>query len=158
MTTANNVADWFLSRIDGNRGDTISPLKIQKLIYYAQAWHFTLFNAPIFEENFEAWQHGPVVRSVFDRFRHIPIYNSINLSEEKVEETKFDEETIELLEDILTIYGEHNAAYLEDLTHSEDPWIIARGDTPSVGRCENVITLETMKKYYSKILNGHKSS
>ena len=50
MFKANQIADWFLSRTDMQSGDTISHLKLQKLVYYVQAWHYTIFNEPLFEE------------------------------------------------------------------------------------------------------------
>jgi len=71
-----------------------------------------------------------------------------------LEEVTFPNKTIELLNDVNNVYGEHTSGYLEDLTHSEDPWIEARGGLPDYVYCETEITLDAMKKYYSKKLHG----
>ena len=44
MYTSKQIADWILSKINKEAGDTISPLKLQKLLYYCQAWHYTIFD------------------------------------------------------------------------------------------------------------------
>lgn len=68
MFNSREITDWILSKIDFDAGDTISPLKLQKLLYYCQAWHITIFDEKIINEDFEAWAHGPVLRSVYKRF------------------------------------------------------------------------------------------
>ncbi len=156
MHTANQVADFFLSKIDIEKGDTISPLKLQKLVYYAQAWNYTIFGEPLFDERIEAWVNGPVIPTVYARFAGTTKYTSINLSTSSVTTPTFDEKTTKLLTEVLGLYGERSAQYLENLTHSESPWIIARGDTPPYAISKNEITLESMKDYYSKFLNGAK--
>lgn len=47
----------------------ISPMKLQKLIYFVYGQHYADTGYPIFAENFEAWQHGPVVASVYHEFK-----------------------------------------------------------------------------------------
>lgn len=48
--TVTEIAYFFLSKIDSEKGDSITPLKLQKLVYYAQAWHYTVFNEPLFDD------------------------------------------------------------------------------------------------------------
>ena len=72
MYTSQQIADWILSQLNSNSGDTISPLKLQKLLYYCQAWHYTIFNEVLFDERIEAWTHGPVVPS-----QYIRLYDNI---------------------------------------------------------------------------------
>ncbi|WPU91274.1 DUF4065 domain-containing protein [Mucilaginibacter sabulilitoris] len=148
---ANNIADFFLSQVDTNLGDTISPIKLQKLVYYAQAWNYTIFDRPLFDERVEAWTHGPVVRSIYERFKEYPIYSPLDLSEIRIDEIYFDSDTLAILNDVNMIYGEHSGKYLEDLTHNENPWINARAGIPPYLACTNEITLKSMKSYYSKI-------
>lgn len=151
MHTANNIADFFISNVDAKSGDTISHLKLQKLVYYAQAWHFTLFGKPLFDEKIEAWKHGPVVRSIYSRFSSDNVYTPLNVQSIEIQPVEFEPHTLELLNDIMVVYGEHNASYLEDLTHSESPWIDARGSLPLYASCTNEITLESMRNYYSSL-------
>lgn len=145
---ANQVADWFLSKINTASGDTISPLKLQKLIYYAQAWHLAIFDEPIFDEDIQAWMHGPVVPSVYYRFQETCKDCTIDISETPLDLVKLDANTEQLFNEINSIYGERSARYLEALTHSEDPWIIARGGLPLHERSNNVIKKELMSAYY----------
>ena len=59
--------------------------------------------------------------------------------------------TEELLNEVMNIYGEHSADYLEKLTHRENPWKETRGDLPEYARSDKEITLNLMKEYYSSI-------
>lgn len=136
MFKANQVADWFLARTDAQSGDTISHLKLQKLVYYAQAWHYTIFDEPVFEEKIEAWMHGPVVRSIYERFKNIPVYGQINVQEIEFDLPILTERSIDLLEEVKDLYGEHSANYLEELTHEENPWILARAGLPNFVYCD----------------------
>lgn len=154
MYTPNQIADYFLSQIDTDKGDTISPLKLQKLVYYAQAWHFTVFKKPLFSEKIEAWRNGPVVPSLYKRF--VSKYykeNAIRIGEEDLNVPEFPNDTKKLLEEVLSIYGERSGSYLEALTHKEEPWLIARGNKKPFESCSAEITLDSMSKYYSALRN-----
>lgn len=149
MYKVDNIADYFLSSISEDKGDTISPLKLQKLVYYAQAWHYTLFDSPLFNERIEAWVNGPVVPSLYTRFAGVTKHSAINISSLNIEDFDFDARTLKLLNEVSQIYGEKSGSYLENLTHSEQPWIKARGITPPYAISKNEITLESMKEFYS---------
>ncbi len=69
MKNALNVAHYFLKRLDREAGDTRSPLKLQKILYYAQAWSLVLNNNPLFTEEIEAWVSDPVVREVWNEYQ-----------------------------------------------------------------------------------------
>lgn len=158
IPSANQVADWFLARLDTNAGDTISPLKLQKLVYYAQAWHLAVFNQPLFSEPIQAWAHGPVVPSLYQRFKHNCRDCLIEVKANGLESVHFSKETEDLLNEVYSIYGEHSASYLEQLTHHETPWLKARKGLPLYHRSEEVITVESMIDYYSALRNGKKTS
>ena len=145
--TPNQIADWFLCNIDREAGDSLTHLKLQKLIYYAQAWALVFFDEPLFGESIEAWTHGPVVRSVFDRFRDFG-WDALNIPEACPE---LDSQTNDLLNEILRVYGQRDAKHLERLTHQETPWKEARGDLPPEAYSNNVITKESMQKFYRQL-------
>lgn len=141
------IANWFLANIGREAGDLITHLKLQKLVYYAQAWSLAARGKPLFEEDFQAWAHGPVVPSLFRAFRDFgmdPIPGPASVP-------RLDEETVELLTEVLDIYGEHSAKKLEQLTHRERPWRDARGDLPAEARSDAVITKAAMRSYYSEL-------
>jgi len=141
------IANWFLANIGRDAGDLITHLKLQKLVYYAQAWSLAARGKPLFDEDIQAWAHGPVVPSLFRAFRDygmdpIPAPASV---------PRLDSETVELLGEVLEVYGEHSARKLEQLTHRERPWRDARGDLPPEARSDAVITKAAMQSYYSEL-------
>lgn len=154
--SADTVADFFLLQMDRNAGDTISQLKLQKLCYYAQAWHLAVFGEPLFGEPIEAWAHGPVVPSLYSRFRSYR-WDAIDPSEAKTDPYEdLHSDHLELLEAVFEKYGSLTAKQLERLTHSEAPWRDAYGDTPQGRACDEEITHEAMKTFYRKQLRRRK--
>ena len=151
MFTSTQIADWILSRIHTDSGDTISPLKLQKLLYYCQAWHYTIFQEPLFEEDIQAWAHGPVVPSQYERFADTPRYANIDTSTIEIVPPSLSRESEELLDEVMDIYGEHTAYYLEQLTHKERPWAETRGDLPPHEASKKVIPLDLMSEYYHSV-------
>jgi uncharacterized phage-associated protein len=141
------IASWFLANIDRGAGDLITHLKLQKLIYYAQAWSLASRGEPLFNEDFQAWAHGPVAPSVFRAFRDY----GMNPIPAPARVPKLDADTTELLEEVLDVYGEHSAKKLEMLTHREKPWREARGDLPEEASSRAIITKEAMRTFYSNL-------
>ncbi|MDB9152239.1 Panacea domain-containing protein [Parabacteroides distasonis] len=151
ILSSKQVADWILSKVNKSAGDTLSPLKLQKLLYYCQAWHYTIFNKELFDEKIEAWAHGPVVPSQYKRFSYIMIYDAIDVDKINIEKVSLPKETEDLLNEVLGIYGEHSAAYLEQLTHRERPWKETRGELDSYMASNREIPLSLMKEYYTSV-------
>lgn len=154
MFTVDDIANWFLTYVDRDAGDSITHLKLQKLVYYAQAWSLALHDEALFEEEFQAWTHGPVLCSLFDRFAEAG-WSALPAPESG---GSVDEKTHALLNSIAGSYGELSARRLEDLTHSEEPWIVARGGLPLEERSDAVISKEGMKKYYKERLERQRST
>lgn len=154
--TYQEVADYFLAVAD-NGGDYISNLKVQKLTYYAQAWHLALHGQPIFQEDFQAWIHGPVLPELYEAFKTFgskPI-NSMEGKGEGVLENfrnQYGNDFAEFMEEVTREYFPKTAYELEELTHNEDPWKMARlglaEDCPSTA----VITKESMRNYYQNLV------
>lgn len=147
MYKSRQIADWIIHKTHGN----ITHSKLQKLLYYCQAWHYTIFNEVLFDERIEAWAHGPVVPSQYRRFSYIRLYDNIKINNLNVDVPILCPKTEELLNEVMNIYGEHSADYLEKLTHRENPWKETRGDLPEYARSDKEITLNLMKEYYSFI-------
>lgn len=145
MYSALIIAEWFLCAVDRESGDSITHLKLQKLLYYAQAWSLVLLGKPMFSEEIQAWMHGPVVPVVYEKYS-VYGYNEIPRPSQCPVISKDYEE---VLEEVMKTYGIFQAKYLEMLTHSEKPWIEARGDLPLEARCDKPISTETMKNYYT---------
>jgi uncharacterized phage-associated protein len=146
MYKALDIAAWFLAAIDRQAGDSITHLKLQKLVYYAQAWSFALLDRPLFEEPVRAWRHGPAVDSVYHEFKG---FGMANLPPRRLR-TTIDPTAQILLEDILAVYGERSAHSLRNLTHDEEPWEEAWGDLPPESRSRRIIPPSTMRRYYRR--------
>lgn len=151
---ANDIADYLLATYYSCEGDSdnISHLKLQKLLYYCQAWHLTAFGQPLFEDEIQAWAHGPAIPSVFSRFRGYQIYDIINTKDIKCT-IELPEDTKDIIDDVMDIYGKHTGRYLEALTHSEAPWIDAREGLEEWQAGNKEITHEAMISFYSKMVN-----
>lgn len=149
--TVHDVAKYFLSCVDDSSGSSITHLKLQKLCYYSQAWHMVFENVPIFNEHFEAWVHGPACPELWHFFkehgrRDIPPVEGFDAS-------IFTGEQLETLDAVWEAYGQYDGKYLEELTHQERPWIDARKGYAPGDHCTNIITLKSMREYYSSLLD-----
>jgi uncharacterized phage-associated protein len=147
MANVIDTAHWFLASIDREAGDSITHLKLQKLVYYAQAWALARLDKSLFGEDFEAWTHGPVVPSLFERFKDygweaLPYPDAV---------PTFDSDVETLLEEILEVYGQLSARHLENLTQNEAPFQSARGNLPDEIRATTLISKEAMKTYYQNL-------
>jgi uncharacterized phage-associated protein len=137
-----DVANYFIW-LANETGSFISNLKLQKLVYYAQAWHLALYDTPLFPEDFEAWIHGPVIPELYQKYKRFgwqPI-----LEDAKPE---LPQDVQEFLDEVAQEYFACDAYELEQMTHVEAPWNLARGDIPSDTPSNAVIQKEWMKEYY----------
>jgi uncharacterized phage-associated protein len=140
-----DLAEWFVRRADLDAGDAMTHLKLQKLMYYAQAWHLANFNKRLFDEELEAWAHGPVVPSVWRVHRGVG-WQAIKPSTKNL---KIDEKTCAYLDKIYAKYGKFSAKALEDLSHQELPWIEARGSLAPEARADDPIDDTTMRNFFA---------
>ena len=146
-TSCHVVADYFLLQVDPMAGDAISNLKLQKLVYYAQAWSLAFRGTPLFPEDIEAWAHGPVVPQLYRRFEAYS-WQAIDPTELVSDPlAQLSEVGVELLESVWRAYGKFTGRQLENLTRSEVPWKNAYGDRPQGHRCSEVIILDAMRQF-----------
>lgn len=154
MATYKDIADYFIA-LSNDTGNLITNLKLQKLVYYAQAWHLAVFKTPLFEDDFQAWVHGPVIPDLYHAYKHFA-YNPIAEDKAPSEEifTSFDSELQTILSDVTEEYFGRTAYELEQLTHAEDPWIEARGNLSADSSSSNIIPKDKMKSYYSTLITA----
>jgi uncharacterized phage-associated protein len=152
---AQQVADYFLwkARTDHR---PMTNKKLQKMLYYAQAWSLVLQGGILFGDRIEAWVHGPAIRKVYLEYKKYG-FSPIRKVIAKSDRESFSKGREQLLEQVWSVYGKHDSAYLEHLTHSEMPWQKAReGLEISVG--SNIeITPASMKEYYTGKLEDFKT-
>ncbi len=123
----------------------MTAMKLQKLVYYSQAWSLVWDEKPLFREKIEAWANGPVVRALYEY--HRGAFQVTRLR--KGDTSKLNQEQQDTIDAVLRDYGEHTAQWLSDLSHIEDPWNDARKGLPDGAPCDNEITLGSMHEYYS---------
>lgn len=145
--TCFDVANYFLSLSDEDSGDYISNLKLQKLVYYAQGIHLSMHGQPLFDEEIEAWTHGPVIPDLYRQYKEhhdmaIPKPDEIDLS-------KYPPNVRELLDDVYTTLGQYSAWKLRTMTHDEIPWRNAyeKGQGTPISR-------EEMGSYFKSFLKS----
>ena len=125
----------------------MTTMKLQKLVYYSQAWSVVWDEKPIFAERIEAWASGPVVRELYDAHKGIFQISGLN----KGNTDNLNPEEKETIDVVLQAYGDKPAQWLSDLTHMEKPWNEAREGIPLGENCENEITQASLDEYYSSL-------
>lgn len=137
-----NYFIWLAAQTDVG----INVYKLQQLVYYAQAWHLGIYGTPLFDADFQAWIHGPVIPELLEKYQRQFSWEPIS---EKVEQPKFPEQIEGFLAEVAAAYFEYDDETLERMTCGEMPWIEARGNLPRDESCHTILSQESMKKYYS---------
>ncbi len=138
-----DVADYILQK-----HGAMSAMKLQKLVYYAQAWHLVWEDKELFSEEIQAWANGPVVPYLYSLH-----HGSFSLSPGffKGDASSLTPKNKDVIDRVLKFYGDKDAQWLSDLTHMEEPWKIARVGLADGERGSSVISTESMSEYYSSI-------
>ena len=147
------IANFFL-RVGYDYGDLLTNLKLQKLVYYAQAFYLAKYGKELFEEDFQAWIHGPVLPELYNdysKFRYNPIQVPDLDNVETIIE-KAGKKITKHLNDVCKNYFDFSAYKLEHMTHDEDPWKIARGNLSPNIPSKEIISKSSMKEYYKNLL------
>lgn len=149
------VAPYLIAK-SNLAGDEITNKKLQKLLYYVKAWGTVYFADGVIEDDFEAWIHGPVCPEVYREYKQYG-FNAIAMyrNEEEANEAivKFREECgdsdkVDMIDAVFNKYAQLTSLQLELLSHQEAPWIEAREGLNPVDTGCNVISVETMKRFY----------
>lgn len=145
-----------------SKGDTVSPKKLQKLLYYVEAWNLVNLTNPLVDEDFQAWVHGPVLPSLYHELKEFG-YNDLKVVADEcntanepinkiIERNNLNEDQLGLIYAVLDKYGTMNSFQLELLSHSEAPWVEARAGLPPHTPCTNIIPKKRMKEFYSELV------
>ena len=163
MFKASDIAKWFLlknnaeirehevTNDDYEVYEGITHLKLQKLLYYAQGISLGMYGKPLFNENIEAWQHGPVVKQVYSEYSKFG-RNNIQIemdkdTEEIMNEIENDKEVSEILNLTYDNFAIYTAWQLRQMTHQDNtPWDITQ-KTKGLG---NKIDNDLIEKYFKE--------
>ncbi|MEI6690825.1 MAG: type II toxin-antitoxin system antitoxin SocA domain-containing protein [bacterium] len=144
------IANFFI-KLGREQNREVTNKKLQKLLYYAQAWSVTLRNKTLFVDDIEAWVHGPALPKIYNLFSQygredlgkVVLASSLDIEGLSLEE-------IDLLKVVWNVYGKYTGNDLEVLSHSELPWQQARQGLEPYESSKKVITIKSMKDYYGK--------
>ena len=131
----------------------VTPLTLQKLLYYIQGNYAAIYDKPLFDAPCEAWVHGPVYRNVYNLIRDFK-YNPIDddrfvpLKERALPLTP---EAKEVVDRVLDTFGMYSGKVLESITHKEAPWLDARKGFLPDETSHAEISLDAMKSYFKKV-------
>jgi uncharacterized phage-associated protein len=142
MANVHDVAAYILKSLG-----PISAMKLEKLVYYCQAWSLVWEDEPLFRAKIEAWANGPVVPQLYRLHRKtfkVGTWTTGNAD-------ALAEAERSTVDAVLKFYGEKSSQWLSDLTHSEDPWRNARRGIPHGAPCTNEITQAAMAEYYGSL-------
>lgn len=142
MVSVFDVAHYILQRQGAMTG-----MKLQKLVYYCQAWSLVWDEKPLFGEHIEAWANGPVVRELYDLHKGAFVLSCLS----RGNPSNLSSEQIETIEAVLEYYGDKSAQWLSDLTHMEVPWNQAREGLAVGVNSNREITHASLHEYYSSL-------
>jgi uncharacterized phage-associated protein len=135
------IAKYFIALVDEDEGDSISNLKLQKLLYYAQGFHLAIFDKALFPEAIKKWAHGPVVPQVYHIYKE---YGSGPIPVVQISRDDYPEDVRDLLDEVSSVYGQFTASKLRQMTHQERPWL----ETPE----NETIPLDLMKSFFKTLI------
>ena len=133
--------------------EEVTPLALQKMLYFIQGIYMVLFGVELFGEDCEAWAHGPVFREVYDVFKNFK-YNPIDDTRFSMFQNRFSELSDNVKQAINLVvesFGMYSGKTLERITHGEAPWKDARVNCLPDEPSNEVISKEAIKKYFSEV-------
>lgn len=142
MLTVYDVAAAILAR-----QGTLETLKLQKLVYYAQAWYLAWYDEPLFAGDLQAWELGPMSLPLYSRHWRHDTVSEISAGHAE----KLDEQQSLALDAVLAHYGHKSTARLIDMAYSEKPWRLARKLSTATATGYPVISPESMRDYYREL-------
>lgn len=147
--TAENVAKYLIYLAsqafvgDNKEREGITNLKLQKMLYFAQAYYLSKIGKPLFSDQIEAWKYGPVIPDVYNKFKskgsNPIIYEQDNSS--------LSEEDKETIKNVWNTFGGYSASRLVDIAHAHTPWKDAYQTSGKI------ISHKALKDYYAPLLN-----
>ncbi|HLO96527.1 MAG TPA: type II toxin-antitoxin system antitoxin SocA domain-containing protein [Burkholderiaceae bacterium] len=128
LLSPKSIANFFLD-LARARGEKISPMKLQKLVYYAHGWFAGYTGRPLINESVEAWQYGPVIPSLYREFKRFGS-GDITAKACGMEGLEYvevpapqDESMRKFLTSIWDSYGKYTGITLSEMTHAAgSPW------------------------------------
>ena len=148
MTSARDAANFFINLANCDEyGDGMTNMRLNKLLFFAQGHYFARTGNPLFEDEFEAWDYGPVVSDIYKRYKNYgrkPISNI----DSSYDSEAFTPDEMEVLLDVAREYGKYSTSELVNISHSDNsPW------ATSFNSSSQIISKRQIKEYFATL--GH---
>ncbi len=148
MTTALSVAKEFIRLSHaGDEPQPLTPLSVQKLLYYAQGWSLVIRDSDLFTEPIRAMKSGPVIRAVW---KALPKDATALAGADAAGRLPLDEEEAAFVKAVWEVYGQYAPGRLTEMTRGERPWLDAWGDKPKGGPGHEPITGAALHDYFRR--------
>ena len=144
MASVFDVAAYLLEKCG-----SMTHMRLQKLIYYSQAWSLVWDEKPLFNDKIEAWANGPVVPSLASKLKGRFRVNKNHL--DKGAASNLTPAQRDTINGVLDFYGHRDAQWLSDLTHMEAPWREARKGLAPGERGQQEISHASLAEYYGSL-------
>lgn len=148
----NTKIEKFASYIITKSGD-ITPLQLQKLLYYIQALYIIYFNKYAFTDDCEAWQHGPVYKDIYEKYKEFR-YESISQNSEDL--PALSQEEKQIADTVINIFGFYSGKILERFTHFEMPWLKTREGLSPDSSSTRIIRKKLLSEYFTNVKTEYK--
>lgn len=148
-TTATQVADyfvWLAAHECESDPDYLTPMKLQKLLYFAQGWAFAEWGRPLFDEPIEAWREGPVVPEVYTHYmgrEKAPIVPDLSAATPPIVN-----EDRALIHAVWDAYKQHSGWRLRDMAYAEEAWVEAHKADVHTGLIGKVIDQDAIRRSF----------
>lgn len=135
----------------------VTPLALQKILYFIQGIYMVLYDKPLYEEDCMAWVHGPVYEEVYDLFKDFK-YNPIEDDRFAIFKNRFDElgeHEKKVIDLVINTFGKYSGKVLEDITHEELPWKNARAGYDASEPSREIISKDEIKNYFISVADRY---
>ena len=129
--------------------EDITPLALQKALYYIQGFHFAFYRTFLFPEDCQAWTHGPVYRDIYFRYRDYrfdPIEKTATF-----DASVFSASEKAICDSVINNLCCYSGKILERFTHNEAPWLTTRGDLPDSAPSDRIIEKSVIGAYFDAV-------
>ena len=177
------VANHFLDLAVTESAVDMTPMMVQKIVYFAHGWHWAIADKPLINEQIEAWDYGPVIRSLYNRLREygnqiipsrIGIHDvdftikpwKISYSEPSIDSEATDSpDSVAYSKTIINAtwneYKRFTAIQLSNMTHLPDtPWEItvrkAKEENGGILPNGTDIPATTIKEWFRSLMEGNR--
>ncbi|MDR4533196.1 type II toxin-antitoxin system antitoxin SocA domain-containing protein [Glutamicibacter sp. PS] len=147
MASVHDVAAYILETC----GD-MTTMKLQKLCYYSQGWSLAWDGEPLYRESIEAWANGPVTVDLYRAHRGKFRVSASDL--EQGNSSILSDNEKETIDAVLDAYAHLSGQQLSNKTHSERPWLEARGTLADGERSSTIVDLESMQDFFGGLASS----